>query len=106
MPGGRRCGQARDLQAKQVRSAERIGRIYRVSSLEQCSSVDDFALAEAARWNLAALASPIDIVNTDYRTGLANLIVPMEGFPIAPPWGDALYAVSLAELKSRFDCRG
>lgn len=96
MPGGRRSGQARDLEAKQVRLAERIGRNYRVSSLEQCSSVDDPALAEAGgnggnvfadrtcqlvagairdaaefqitRWNLVALAFLNDIANTDYRT--------------------------------------
>jgi hypothetical protein len=43
--------------------------------------------------NLAVLGLPIDILNTDYRSGLARVSVATEQlliFFIAPPWGDAL----------------
>jgi hypothetical protein len=43
--------------------------------------------------NLAALALPIDMVNTDYLSGLAGATVPADHLLItfiAPPWGDAL----------------
>jgi hypothetical protein len=43
--------------------------------------------------NLAALALPIDILNTDYRSGMANASAAADELLIAfiaPPWGDAL----------------
>jgi hypothetical protein len=43
--------------------------------------------------NLNAIAAPIEIVNTDYRTGIASASVPADQLVIAfiaPPWGDAL----------------
>jgi hypothetical protein len=52
--------------------------------------------------NLAALASRIDIVNTDYLTGLANVTVPTDRLLItfiAPPWGDALRETSGLDLR-------
>jgi hypothetical protein len=52
--------------------------------------------------NLAAVASPIDLVNTDYQTGIANATVPTGQLLItfiAPPWGDALGSVSGLDLR-------
>ena len=43
--------------------------------------------------NFAALALPIDILDTDYRSGLSNASVAADELLIAfiaPPWGDAL----------------
>ncbi len=43
--------------------------------------------------NLAALALPIDILNTDYRSGMADASVASDDLLIAfiaPPWGEAL----------------
>jgi hypothetical protein len=43
--------------------------------------------------NLAALALPIDILNTDYRTGMTDISAAADELLIAfiaPPWGDAL----------------
>ncbi|HWO03099.1 MAG TPA: hypothetical protein VNS63_27910 [Blastocatellia bacterium] len=43
--------------------------------------------------NLAALESPINILNTDYRSGLSGVSVAADQLLIAfiaPPWGDAL----------------
>ena len=43
--------------------------------------------------NLAGLALPIDIVNTDYRSGMTDASVATDELLIAfiaPPWGDAL----------------
>jgi len=43
--------------------------------------------------NIAALALPVDILHTDYRSGLAGVsVAPEEMFIafIAPPWGNAL----------------
>ena len=45
------------------------------------------------RQNLAALALPIEIVNTDYRSGLSGVSVAADQVLmtfIAPPWGNAL----------------
>jgi hypothetical protein len=43
--------------------------------------------------NLAALALPVEILNTDYRSGMADVSVTGDQLLvafIAPPWGDAL----------------
>lgn len=53
--------------------------------------------------NLAAVGSPIDVVNTDYQSGLANATVPADQLLItfiAPPWGDALSRISGLDLRS------
>jgi hypothetical protein len=47
--------------------------------------------------NLAAIASPIEIANTDYRTGIANATPPTDQLLItfvAPPWGEALNSLT------------
>ena len=52
--------------------------------------------------NLAALAVPIDILNTDYLTGLANVTLPNDHLLIvfvAPPWGDALGKAAGLDLR-------
>jgi hypothetical protein len=54
------------------------------------------------RQNLAALASPIVILNADYRSGMSNLTTANEDLLIAfiaPPWGDALDQASGLDLR-------
>ena len=62
----------------------------------------DAAVFQLTTRNLAALALRIDIVNTDYLTGLANVTVPTDRLLItfiAPPWGDALSRISGLDLR-------
>jgi hypothetical protein len=52
--------------------------------------------------NMAALALPIDIRNTEYQSGLAGVLVAPEELLIAfiaPPWGDALDRTSGLDLR-------
>ena len=52
--------------------------------------------------NLAALALPIGIVNTDYRSGMTDASVTADEFLItfiAPPWGDALDKIDGLDLR-------
>jgi hypothetical protein len=52
--------------------------------------------------NLAALALSIDVLNTDYRSGLSGLSVAASQLLItfiAPPWGDALSKISGLDLR-------
>jgi len=52
----------------------------------------DAGVFQATRRNIAALALPIDIVNTDYLSGLAGISGAQDDLVIAfiaPPWGDA-----------------
>jgi hypothetical protein len=52
--------------------------------------------------NLEALALPIDIVNTDYGSGLSGVSVAANQLLItfiAPPWGDALNRISGLDLR-------
>jgi hypothetical protein len=52
--------------------------------------------------NLAAIGTPIEIVNTDYRTGIADTTASTEELVvafIAPPWGDALSATTGLDLR-------
>ena len=54
------------------------------------------------RQNLAALALPIEIVNTDYVSGLSDAAMPADHLLIAfiaPPWGDALSPASGLDLR-------
>jgi hypothetical protein len=62
----------------------------------------DPTVCQLTRQNLAAIGSPIELVNTDYRTGIAStralagqLLIAF----VAPPWGDALSAVSGLDLR-------
>ena len=61
----------------------------------------DAEVFRLTRHNIAALALPIDILNTDYLTGLASISVGLDELLIlfiAPPWGDAFdwsYGVDL-----------
>jgi len=62
----------------------------------------DARVFQLTRQNIAALALPIDIVNTDYLSGLAgispasdDLLIPF----IAPPWGDAFARTSGLDLR-------
>jgi hypothetical protein len=51
---------------------------------------------------MAALALPIDILNTEYQSGLAGVLVAPEELLIAfiaPPWGDALDRTSGLDLR-------
>ncbi|MEP7179689.1 MAG: hypothetical protein ABI775_11405 [Pseudonocardiales bacterium] len=53
----------------------------------------DAALCRLTKQNLAALESPLEVVNIDYAAGLANVTVPGDRLVIvfiAPPLGDAL----------------
>jgi hypothetical protein len=62
----------------------------------------DAAVFRLTTRNLAALALPIDIINTDYLTGLANVSRPTDRLLItfiAPPWGDALSRISGLDLR-------
>ena len=52
--------------------------------------------------NLAALALPIEILNTDYRSGMTDVSVAADQMLIAfiaPPWGDALEKSSGLDLR-------
>ena len=63
--------------------------------------LDDAVFRLTAR-NLATLALPIDIANTDYRSGLAAAAVPAGHLVvtfIAPPWGEALNDASGLDLR-------
>ena len=62
----------------------------------------DAGVFQLTRQNIAALALPIDIVNTDYLSGLTgisaapdDLLIPF----IAPPWGDAFDRTSGLDLR-------
>jgi hypothetical protein len=62
----------------------------------------DGAVFQLTTRNLAAVASPIDLVNTDYQSGLANATVLADQLLItfiAPPWGDALSRISGLDLR-------
>jgi len=62
----------------------------------------DAVVFEVTRGNLELLALPIDIVNTDYLSGLADATVPADHLLItfiAPPWGDALSKASGLDLR-------
>jgi hypothetical protein len=62
----------------------------------------DAAVFQLTTRNLAALALRIDIMNTDYQSGLATVTVPMDQLLItfiAPPWGDALSPASGLDLR-------
>lgn len=54
------------------------------------------------RENLLVLGLPLEVLNVDYRVGLAN-VAPVEGQLVvafvAPPWGDALNPVSGLDLR-------
>jgi len=62
----------------------------------------DAAVFQLTRRNLAALALPIDIVNTEYASGLTEASVAADHLLItfiAPPWGDALSKTSGLDLR-------
>ena len=62
----------------------------------------DAAVFQLTTRNLAALASRIKIMNTDYRTGVANGTASTDRLLItfiAPPWGDALSRTSGLDLR-------
>lgn len=62
----------------------------------------DAGVFRLTRQNLAALALPIDILNTDYRSGLSGVSVAADQLLItfiAPPWGDALSKTSGLDLR-------
>jgi hypothetical protein len=62
----------------------------------------DTGVFRLTQQNMAALALPIDVLNVDYLSGLANLsVAPDERLIvfIAPPWGDALGKTSGLDLR-------
>jgi hypothetical protein len=62
----------------------------------------DAGVYRLTRQNMAALALPIDILNTDYRSDLPRLSVAPDQLLItfiAPPWGDALDRSSGLDLR-------
>jgi hypothetical protein len=62
----------------------------------------DAEVFRLTRQNVAALALPIEVLNADYRSGLAGLSVRPDKLLvafIAPPWGDALDKVSGLDLR-------
>ena len=62
----------------------------------------DAAVFQLTRHNIAALALSIDILNTDYLTGLAGISVRLDELLIlfiAPPWGDAFDRTSGVDLE-------
>lgn len=62
----------------------------------------DAGVFRLTRQNMAALALPIDILNTEYQSGLARVLVAPEELLIAfiaPPWGDALDRTSGLDLR-------
>ena len=63
----------------------------------------DTGVFRLTRQNLEALALPIRILNTDYRSGLSELSVGEDQLLIAfiaPPWGDALNTTRGLDLRS------
>ena len=62
----------------------------------------DAAVFDLTRRNLATLGLPIDVINIDYRSGLAGAAVPADHLLvvfIAPPWGDALGKTTGLDLR-------
>jgi hypothetical protein len=62
----------------------------------------DAGVFRLTRQNMAALAQPIDILNTEYQSGLGGVLVAPEDLLIAfiaPPWGDALDRTSGLDLR-------
>ena len=62
----------------------------------------DPVVFQLMRRNLATLGLPIDILNTDYRSGLAEVRVAADQLLIAfiaPPWGDALNRTTGLDLR-------
>jgi hypothetical protein len=62
----------------------------------------DATVSQLTRRNLEALALPIDILNTDYRSALAEISVTADELLItfiAPPWGDALDKTAGLDLR-------
>ena len=62
----------------------------------------DAGVFRLTRQNMAALALPIEILNTDYLSGLTGLSVGPDELLIAfiaPPWGDALDRTSGLDLR-------
>jgi hypothetical protein len=62
----------------------------------------DAAVFRLTWHNIATLALPIDILNTDYLTGLAGISVGLDELLIlfiAPPWGDAFDRTSGVDLR-------
>ena len=62
----------------------------------------DATVFRLTRHNIAALALPIDILNTDYLSGLASISVASDKLLIlfiAPPWGDAFDRTSGVDLR-------
>ena len=62
----------------------------------------DAAVFRLTTLNLAALALPIDVLNTDYTSGLTGASVAADHILItfiAPPWGDALSKTSGLDLR-------
>ena len=62
----------------------------------------DAAVFRLTRHNIAALTLPIDILNTDYLSGLAGISVASDQLLIifiAPPWGDAFDRTSGVDLR-------
>jgi hypothetical protein len=62
----------------------------------------DAAVFRLTRRNLAALGLPIEILDTDYLSGLSEASVAADQLLItfiAPPWGDALDTVSGLDLR-------
>lgn len=63
----------------------------------------DARVFELTQRNVAVLERPIEIVNTDYRAGLARLSLAVDELLIAfiaPPWGDALSGTSGLDLRA------
>jgi len=62
----------------------------------------DAGVFRLTQQNIATLALPIDILNTDYLTGLAGVSVAQDELLItfiAPPWGDAFDSTSGVDLR-------
>ncbi len=62
----------------------------------------DAGVFQLTRQNMAALSLPIDILNTDYVSGLTGVSVAPDELLItfiAPPWGDALGGTSGLDLR-------
>jgi hypothetical protein len=62
----------------------------------------DAGVFQLTRQSIATLALPIEILNTDYLSGLANISVASEELLIvfiAPPWGNAFDTTSGLDLR-------
>jgi hypothetical protein len=62
----------------------------------------DAGVFQLTRQNIAALALPIDVLNTNYLSGLTGMSVASDELLIAfiaPPWGDALDRTSGLDLR-------